>query len=44
MIGSRLLFSGYRIGFRSRPLHAGFLGQDALLVHDERTWSRRFRS
>ncbi len=35
MIGSRLLFEGYRIGFRSRPLHAGFLGQDALLVHDE---------
>lgn len=35
MIGSRLLFSGYRIGFRSRPLHAGFLGQDALLLHDE---------
>jgi CRISPR-associated endonuclease/helicase Cas3 len=35
MIGSRLLFSGYRIGFKSRPLHAGFLGQDALLIHDE---------
>jgi len=35
MIGSRLLFGGYRIGFKSRPLHAGFLGQDALLVHDE---------
>lgn len=35
MIGSRLLFSGYGIGFKSRPLHAGFLGQDALLVHDE---------
>ncbi|MFW6107026.1 MAG: type I-U CRISPR-associated helicase/endonuclease Cas3, partial [bacterium] len=35
MIGSRLLFSGYRAGFRSRPLHAAFLGQDALLVHDE---------
>jgi CRISPR-associated endonuclease/helicase Cas3 len=35
MIGSRLLFEGYRIGFRSRPLHAGFLGQDALLIHDE---------
>lgn len=35
MIGSRLLFSGYGIGFRARPLHAGFLGQDALLVHDE---------
>lgn len=35
MIGSRLLFSGYGCGFRSRPLHAGLLGQDALLVHDE---------
>jgi CRISPR-associated endonuclease/helicase Cas3 len=35
MIGSRLLFSGYGRGFRSRPLHAGLLGQDALLVHDE---------
>jgi len=35
MIGSRLLFSGYNVGFRGRPLHAGFLGQDALLVHDE---------
>ncbi len=34
MIGSRLLFSGYGIG-KTRPLHAGFLGQDALLVHDE---------
>ena len=22
-------------GFKTRPLHAGFLGQDALLVHDE---------
>lgn len=35
MIGSRLLFSGYGIGFKAKPLHAGFLGQDALLVHDE---------
>lgn len=35
MIGSRLLFSGYGIGFKGRPLHAGFLGQDVLLVHDE---------
>jgi CRISPR-associated endonuclease/helicase Cas3 len=35
MIGSRLLFSGYGCGYRSRPLHAGFLGQDTLLVHDE---------
>jgi len=35
MIGSRLLFCGYRRGFKHRPLHAGFLGQDTLLVHDE---------
>ncbi len=35
MIGSRLLFSGYRCGFKSKPLQAGFLGQNALLVHDE---------
>src|SRR5262249_45028706 len=35
MIGSRLLFSGYGCGFKSRPLQAGFLGQDVLLVHDE---------
>lgn len=35
MIGSRLLFSGYGVGFKARPLHAGFLGQDSLLVHDE---------
>jgi len=35
MIGSRLLFSGYGIGRSRKPLHAGFLGQDTLLVHDE---------
>lgn len=35
MIGSRLLFSGYGIGFKSKPLHAGFLGQDVFVVHDE---------
>lgn len=35
MIGSRLLFGGYRIGFRARPLHAAYLGQDAWLIHDE---------
>lgn len=35
MIGSRLLFEGYGCGFKTRPLHAGFLGQDVLLVHDE---------
>jgi CRISPR-associated endonuclease/helicase Cas3 len=35
MIGSRLLFSGYGCGYKSRPLHAGFLGQNSLLIHDE---------
>lgn len=35
MIGSRLLFSGYGVGFKAKPLHAAFLGQDVLLVHDE---------
>ena len=35
MIGSGLLFSRYTAGFKTRPLHAGFLGQDTLLVHDE---------
>ncbi len=35
MIGSRLLFSGYGAGFRTRPLYAGFLGQDSLFIHDE---------
>ncbi len=35
MIGSRLLFGGYGCGFKTRPLHAGFLGYDSLLVHDE---------
>lgn len=35
MIGSRLLFSGYGRGFKTRPMHAGFLGQDTLVVHDE---------
>lgn len=35
MIGSGLLFSRYTRGFKARPLHAGFLGQDVMLVHDE---------
>jgi len=35
MVGSRLLFSGYGCGYKSRPLHASFIGHDSLVVHDE---------
>ncbi len=44
MIGSRLLFSGYGVGPRSRAVHAGLLGQDALLVHDEAHLEPAFQS
>ena len=42
MIGSRLLFSGYRSSYKSRPLDAGMLGQDTLLVLDEAHLSEPF--
>jgi len=35
MIGSRLLFSGYGLGYKRKPFHAGLIGQDTLLAHDE---------
>jgi len=42
MIGSRLLFSGYGDGRYGRAHHAGLLGQDALIVHDESHLSPAF--
>ena len=35
MIGSKLLFSGYGDGRYKRAHHAGLIGQDTLIVHDE---------
>jgi len=35
MIGSKLLFRGYGDGRWHRPLHAGLLGVDSIIVHDE---------
>ncbi|MFO0893640.1 MAG: type I-U CRISPR-associated helicase/endonuclease Cas3 [Phycisphaerales bacterium] len=35
MVGSKLLFSGYGDGRYGRAHHAGLVGQDALVVHDE---------
>jgi CRISPR-associated endonuclease/helicase Cas3 len=42
MIGSRLLFSGYRSSYKWRPLDAGLLGQDSLLILDEAHLSEPF--
>jgi CRISPR-associated endonuclease/helicase Cas3 len=35
MIGSKLIFSGYGDSYKMRAFHAGLVGQDALIVHDE---------
>ena len=35
MVGSRLLFCGYGDGRSRRPFHAGLIGHDAFVIHDE---------
>jgi len=42
MIGSRLLFRGYRSGGYQRPIDAGLLGVDTLIVNDEAHLSPAF--
>lgn len=42
LIGSALLFCGYRSSYKRRPLEAGLLGQDALLILDEAHLSKPF--
>ena len=42
MIGSKLLFSGYGDGRYGRVHHAGLIGQDSLIVHDESHLSPAF--
>jgi CRISPR-associated endonuclease/helicase Cas3 len=42
LIGSALLFSGYRSSYKRRPLEAGLLGQGSLLVLDEAHLSKPF--
>lgn len=42
MIGSRLLFRGYRASRYRRPMHAGLLGVDTLIVNDEAHLSSAF--
>ena len=44
MIGSGILFNRFTKSFKIRPLHAGLLAQDALLVHDEAHLEPAFQS